>query len=99
WLVLNAPALDGQAFDGAEDEVLDHQTDDDHRQKPGENLGDIEHVLVLEDEPAETARTGADTEDQLGRDQGTPGEGPADFQPGQDRGEGGGDQDFENEGR
>ena len=59
-----------------------------------EHGGNVEHVLVLVDVPAEPALAGRDAEHQLGRDQRAPGERPADLQSGQDRGERGRDQDL-----
>src|ERR1043166_3378903 len=67
---LHAPAPDGLLLDGAENHVLDHEADDDHRQEAGEDVGDIEGVLVLEDEPAEAALAGADAAHELGGDHG-----------------------------
>src|SRR6478752_10649440 len=93
WSVLHAPAPDRLAFDGGEDDVLDEQADQDDGEQTVEDIRRLELVAVLEDEPAEAARARRDAEDELGRDQGAPGEGPADLEAGQDRREGGGDQD------
>ena len=63
--------------------------------RPAKTAGDLELVLVLEDEPAEAAGARCDAEHQLGRDQGAPGEGPTDLEAGEDAGEGGGHEDGE----
>ncbi len=73
------------------------QADQDHREQAGEHGGYVEHVLVLVDVPAEPALARGDAEHELGGDQRAPGEGPADLEAGQDRGERGRDQDQDDE--
>ncbi len=53
--VLEAPFQDRAALDGAEDHVLDHEADQDHREEAGEDRRDFKEIAVLEDEPAEPA--------------------------------------------
>src|SRR5665213_2131247 len=69
---LHPPTAHGALLDHAEDQVLDDEADDDHRQQAGEHVGDLQRVLVLVDVPAEAARSGADAEHQLGCDQRAP---------------------------
>src|SRR5208283_5657604 len=83
-LALHAPAAHRSHLDAAEDEVLDDEPDDDHRQQSGEDAGDLELVLVLVDVPAEAARSRRDPEYELGGDQRPPGKRPADLEPGED---------------
>src|ERR1700682_1861279 len=81
---LHAPLANGPGFDGAKNDVLDQQADDDHGKQAGEYIRDLELILVLVDEPSKNARPGRDPEHQLARDQGAPGECPADLESGQD---------------
>src|ERR1700682_5732553 len=81
---LHAPLANGPGFDGAKNDVLDQQADDDHGKQAGEYIRDLELILVLVDEPSKNARPGRDPEHQLGRDPGAPGECPADLESGQD---------------
>src|SRR4051794_26219550 len=92
-LALHAPATDRAALDGAEDDVLDHESDQDHGEEAGEHIRNLELVLVLVDEPAEATGPGRHAEHQLGGDQRPPREGPADLEAGQDARERGRDQD------
>ena len=62
--------------------------------RPGENRRDVEHVLVLVDEPAEAAGARGGAEHELCGDQRAPGEGPADLEPRQDARERGGNEDL-----
>src|SRR5690606_36857463 len=63
-----------------------------------EYLGRLQVLAVREDVPAEPAAARGRAEHQLGRDQGAPGEGPADLEAGQDRSEGGGYDDLDDVG-
>src|ERR1700737_3167268 len=93
--VLHAPLVDGALLDGAEDEVLHQEADQDDREEPGEDVGDLQQVLVLEDEPAQSARALADAEHELGGVHRGPGERPADLEAGQDARERRGNQDLQ----
>src|SRR4029079_5919528 len=89
----HAPAAHGASLDSAEDHVLDEQTEEDHRQQPGEHLRDPELVLVLEDVPPEAARARAHSEHELRGDQRAPRERPTDLEPREDARERAWDQD------
>src|SRR5436309_1216402 len=56
---LHAPAAHGRVLEAAEDDALDHEADDDHREQAGEHGGRLELIAVLEDEPAQPAPAGA----------------------------------------
>ena len=60
--------------------------------RPGEDIRDQKLILLLEDVPAESARSGTDAEHQFGGDQRAPRECPADFEPGENARESGGQQ-------
>ena len=68
-LGLHAPAADGAVLDRAEDDVFDEEAEDDDCQEAREYFGNSELILVLEDVPAEAARTGAHAEHELVREQ------------------------------
>src|SRR3569623_1417739 len=93
-LRLHAPSIDGVGLDGAEDDVLDHKTDDDDGQETGEHRRDVQAVLVLGDEPAETTGAGRHAEHQFGGDQRAPGERPTDLETSQEARERGRDQEY-----
>src|SRR6202011_6211964 len=84
-LELHAPFAHGGELDAAEDDALDEEADNDDGEQAGEDIGGLELVAVLEDEPAEPARARAHAEHQLGGDERAPGEGPADLEAGEDR--------------
>src|SRR5215831_1814525 len=81
-LPLHAPALDGRVLDRAEDHALDEEPDENHGDEAGEHRRNFQLVLIFEDEPAEAAAARGDAEHEFCRDQGAPGEGPADLQAG-----------------
>src|SRR5690606_15396932 len=55
-LVIHHPPLaQGARFDRAEDQVLDYQSDENHREQAGEHIRDVHQVLVFVDEPAKAA--------------------------------------------
>src|SRR6185437_12398077 len=85
---LYAPPMDRLLLDHAKNQIFDDQTNQNNGQEAGEYVRNVERVLVLEDEPPKSARSGADAEYEFGRDQGSPSEGPADFQTGEYAGEG-----------
>src|SRR3954465_11047489 len=91
--VLHAPATHGARLDDPEDDVLDDQPDYDDGQQSREHVRDLELVLVLVDEPSQSAGPRRHTEHELCRDEGAPREGPAYFQSGQNAGERCGNQD------
>src|SRR5207302_6013906 len=81
---LHAPSANSHRLDVAKDEVFYGQADQDDREQSGEYGGDVEHVLVLENVPAETALAGGNAEDKLGGNQRAPRKCPADLQAGED---------------
>src|SRR5438105_9936094 len=81
--ILHAPFADRPRFDDTEDDVLDQEADDDDRQQTGEHVGNLELVLVLVDEPAQSARPRRHAEHELGGNERTPREGPTDLESGQ----------------
>ena len=56
--LLHAPFADRGVLDAAEDDALDEEADDDDGEKAGD-VGGLELVAVLEDEPAQAARARA----------------------------------------
>src|SRR5690606_10552118 len=88
-----SPLAYGVDLDSAEDHVLDQQADENYGEQAGKHVGNFEQVLVLVDEPAQSARARTDAEYEFGGDQRAPGECPADLQPGENAGKRRRDQD------
>src|SRR5688572_14121652 len=80
----HAPAEHRPAFEPAKEQVLYQQTDQDHREQPGEDEVGVHLEPVLVDEPPEAALAAGHAEHHLGRDDRSPGKGPADLEPRQD---------------
>src|SRR5437870_3875022 len=91
---LHAPLANRPRFDGAEDHILDQESDHDDREEPGKDIRDLQLILVLVDEPAQSAGTRRNAKYQLRRDQRAPSERPADLESRQDARERGGNQDL-----
>src|SRR6476661_5844942 len=60
---LQSPAEHGAALDGAEDQILYHEPDQDHREQAGKDGGNVELISILEDEPTQPALSGRYAED------------------------------------
>src|ERR1700733_39432 len=51
--LLHSPAPQRPAFDCAENDAFDEETDENHTQQSGEDVGRLQIVAVFVDEPAE----------------------------------------------
>ena len=91
---LHPPPVYGAKLHVPEDHVLHRDSDEDHCEQAREDVGGLEVLAVLVDEPAETAAARRGAEDELRADQGAPGECPADLHPRQDGRQRGGNQDL-----
>src|SRR5258705_9046260 len=79
--ILHAPFAHRARFNDAKDHVLDEEPDYDDRQQAGEYVRNLELVLVLVDEPTQSARSRRHAEYQLGGNERPPCECPADLEP------------------
>src|SRR6266702_7050200 len=93
-LKLHPPTIDRALLDQPE-QAVHGNTDRDYCQQAGKDICNLKLILVLIDKPADPAGTGADPENQFGRDQGTPSKGPAVLESGQNGGESGRDEDLQ----